>query len=141
MKFIFALFLAVTLTQSAGAWTFRPAFNKPQSKSITATQSTPIGTYFREPGYPSDNFHSRVMSGLSNKGYSHIAVINRSKFPLSIVTVSDGGSAPDDEIEQKLYVPSSGFAFYDDISIFNYLYIMAEDGNSPREGTVEITVW
>lgn len=142
MKSFLAFFVVLTLVaEPALAWTFRPAFNEPTSVVVEPSIATPLGTYFREPGYPSNNFNSRVMSTLNDKGYTHIQFTNEIKYPLSCTLTADGSSAPSSTVSKKIFIPSSGFNTVDDISIFKYMYCMSENGDSPREGKLKITVW
>lgn len=115
-------------------WNFRPAFNRPKSVVVNAA-STTIPTAF------SDAAGSLVLQGLSSGAFQHLMVTNYSNAPLSILTLPDVSTAPSATVTgQRLHIVSSGVAAFDDVSIFENLYIQSEEMPVTTK-KVYITVW
>jgi len=133
------LLAAVTLS----AWSLRPAFNKPTGFSFTLRGA---GTNI-PPAYCNGDIDDGTVlflckkTGLANKGYSHIAVLNQTLADISLVTSEDTSTAPSSTSGEKLYVASGGGAAWDDISVFDAIYVMSESGSSVISGKVKVTVW
>lgn len=139
MKKLNFIITAVLVLAFASAWTLRPAFNRVKSVVITARGASVIPVMFTT-GEENNASQSRVLEGLAGAGYSHLQILNDTKYPLSLVS-SESQTPPDTDVRQKLYVLSSGAASFDDVSIFDNLYIMSEAGGSVYDGTVRISVW
>lgn len=131
--------IAIAFILLCAAWNVRPAFNHPTGIIISPTASKPVPSYFTE-GKPTGSVYGQVLSTLNDKGYSHLAIINESRYPLSI-NLSATGSSLDLDSTQNLYVASSGSGAWDDISIFRYMYLMSSDGSSVYDGKIKIMVW
>lgn len=137
MKTKYKLALLVCAAVLFGAWEVRPNFNRPKSVALTVNASSIIPVMFKTR----NGIHlSNVMRDLDGKGYSHIGVISDVKHPISLAT-SEFESGNSVVSTEKLYVASSGTATYDSISVFKYLFIMSEDGNSVLDGKLKIMVW
>lgn len=116
------------------AWTTRPALNRPKSVVVNAA-STTIPTAF------SSASGSLVLQNLVGGYYQHLMVVNYSNAPLSILTLPDVSTAPSASVTgQRLHVVSSGVTAFDDISVFDNLYIQSEE-NAVTTKKVYITVW
>ena len=115
-------------------WQVRPSFNRPKSIVVSAS-STNIPTAF------SDASGSLVGQGLSGGTFQHIMVINYTNAPISFLTLPEVSSAPAASVTgQRLHVVSSGGATFDDVSIFDNLYIQSEE-SVISSGKVRINLW
>lgn len=131
LNLVMLLAVAATFLLAAAP---RGAFNRTKSVVVNAA-STTIPTAF------SNASGSLVMQNLSSGNYSHILVINETNAPVSILMLPDVSSAPAASVtSQRLHVVSSGVVAYDDISIFDNLYIQSEE-NAIATKKVRITVW
>jgi hypothetical protein len=137
MKKLFHLMGFVLIALSVGAWSVRPAFNRITSKYVTAgSGSSNIPT-----AYSTSLANSLVMTGLSGNGYSHIMVLNNTTAMISLLSTESSSSAPSSSTNQKMYVSASGTGAWDDVSVFDAVYLQSESGSSLTSGTVQIMVW
>ena len=127
----------VLLILVAAGWNYRPNFNKPRGVKLTLSSISLIPTYFKAGNSTS----GATINGLANKNYTHMQILNDTKYPLSIVTSDDRLEAPHFESTEKLFVLSSATNTWDDISIYDSIYIMTENAQSATAGTIYIEVW
>lgn len=141
------------------AWSVRPAFNQAKSISVLVNSSRNVGTYYTKviPGYltsksvAGSSVQSLVMEGLEGNGYSHIMVVNNTGSSIALVTtgennpysvpansVSGGGN---NSVSNELYVPASSSAAWDDISVFDAIYIRSRGASITSLGNIDIMVW
>lgn len=126
--------LALSMIFLTGWWGSRQAFNRPKSVVVNSA-STNIPTAF------SNASGSLVIQGLSSGNYQNIMVLNESKSPLSVLTIPEVSSAPAASVtSQRLHVVSNGIVSFDNVSVFDNLYLQSED-NVINSGKVKITVW
>ena len=114
------------------AWESRPAYNNPKSVVVNAA-TTAVPTAF------SSASGSLVLQNLVGQGYQNIKVINESKSPISFLTLPVVSAAPG-LLSQRLHIASSGIETYNNISVFDNLYIQSED-NAIAEDKIKINVW
>lgn len=134
MKKFYIGFLAVSILFLAAWSDYRPAINRPKSVVIDAS-STVVPTAF------SNAAGSLVMQDLGDKYFQHIMVLNETKSPISVLTIPEVSAAPAATVtNQRLHVASSGAAAFDDISVFDNLYIQSED-NQIGADKVKIMLW
>jgi hypothetical protein len=133
----YKLALLVTAAILLGAWQGRPNHNRPKSASIEPNGSSLIPIMYKAVD---GIHHSNVLSNLDGSNYSHIGVISTLRGPISLVT-SEFATAPSSSSTEKLHVASSASAAFDDVSVFKYLYVMSETGQSLSDGTLKIMVW
>ncbi len=142
-----------------GAWSIRPAFNQAKSISVLVDSSRNIGTYYTKviPGYltsksvPGSSIQSLVMEGLEGNGYSHLMVVNNTGSSIALVTTGEnnpytvptgsvsGGS--NDTVLNELYVGASSSAAWDDISVFDGIYVRSRGASITSLGNIDIMVW
>lgn len=130
-----ALFVLLILV--AAGWNYRPNFNRPRGVKLTLSTISLIPTYFKAGNSTS----GATIHGLANKNYTHMQILNDTKYPLSIVTSEDDLTAPHFLSTEKLFVLSSATNTWDDISIYDSVYIMTENAQSATEGTIYIEFW
>lgn len=111
----------------------RTPFNRPKSGTIVASTNN-IPTAF------TTGAGSKVLTGLKEQGYSHIMVINGSTTIISVTTTDNGTTAPSGTTTERLYVLGSQTATFDDISVFDNIYVQSE-GTAISTGTVYVQVW
>lgn len=115
-------------------WQLRQAFNRPKSVVVNAA-TTNIPTAF------SDAAGSLVMQGLSGGYYQNLMVINETNSPVSILTLPEVSTAPAATVTgERLHCVSFGATAFDNVSLFDNLYIQSED-NTVNSKKVKITVW
>lgn len=137
MKKYFFLAGMVLIALGVAAWSVRPAFNRVASAYITAgSGASNIPNY-----YTPSLTGSLVKTGLANQGYSHLMVLNNTAAMLSLISSESSSTAPANDTAQKMYVSASGTGTWDDISVFDNLYMQSESGASITSGTVQIMVW
>ena len=127
-------FVLLAATAALVAWSPRGAVNRPVSVVVDAS-STSVPTAF------SNAAGSLVLQNLVGKQYQHLKVLNLSKSPISVLTIPEVSSAPAASVTgQRLHVASGGSETFNDISIFDNLYIQSED-NAIAEDLIKINVW
>lgn len=119
----------------AAGWNYRPNFNRPRGTKITLNAVDIIPTYYKR------QTSGATISGLANQNYTHIQILNDTKYPLSLVTSEFSNVAPSFNSTEKLFVLSSGTNTWDDISIYDAVYLMSENGQSVTDGTIYIMIW
>jgi hypothetical protein len=141
-----------------GAWSVRPAFNDVKSIQVLVNSSRNIGTYYTKviPGYltaksvPGSSVQSLVLEGLSNKGYSHIMVVNNTGSSIALANVdevnpyivpSGNVNAGFDSASAQLYVSANSSAAWDDISVFDAIYVRSTGASITSLGNIDIMVW
>lgn len=131
-KLFFGLFF---ISLSVIGWQFRGAYNRPKSVVVN-TGSNTIPTAF------SNAAGSLVLQGLSSGPYQNVMVVNYTNAPLSLLTIPEVSSAPAASVTgQRLHLVSSGVTAFDNVSIFDNLYIQSEESAVSSGKKVYITVW
>lgn len=141
------------------AWSVRPPFNQMKSISVLVNSSRGIGTYYTKviPGYltsksvAGSSIQSLVMEGLEGNGYSHVMVINNTGSSIALVTTGENNpySVPqnsvsgglNNSVSNELYVPASSTAAWDDISVFDAIYVRSTGASITSLGNIDIMVW
>lgn len=115
-------------------WDWRPAYNRPVSVVVDAS-STNVPTAF------SNASGSLVLQDLTGSGYQHISVANETNSPISILTLPEVSASPGSHVTgQRLHISSLGAHAFDDVSVFDNLYVQSED-NTIVAGKIRINVW
>lgn len=122
------------------------------SQKLVNTASSQVGTSFmsNKPGFPFNpvtglatqgaSTVSLIFQNIDGSNYRHLMVVNETNYPLSVLTTTTLEALPSIVSTRKLYVISNGIGTWDDITLFNNLYIMGEGGSIPN-GTIEIIAW
>lgn len=132
------------------AWSFAPSVTPPTTVRVYTSGSALIGTYYTRfiPGYISgqssigSSVQSLVITGLANKGYSHLMVTNATGASVALVNTPyvNPYVVPTNANTNQLLVVSNNTKAWDDIPIFDAIYIKS-DGSSISSGHVDIEVW
>lgn len=142
------------------AWTPRPAFNRVASVTVFTSGSSLIPTYFtrRIPGYNTRessvgaSVQSLVMTGLANNGYSHLMVLNNTGASLTLYnTDQDLSAGPPQTVpsekagnvqgQNRFFVLANNNNSWDDLSIFDAIYIRSNGASVNTTANVDIMVW
>lgn len=153
--------LAFLAAMSSIAWSERPAGNRVASVQVYVNGSSIIPTYFtrRIPGYVTgsssvgSSVQSLIMTGLANKGYSHMMVLNNTGAslvlantdavsPFVIPTTVPLNAAGNAQSEGRFFILPNNNNAWDDLSIFDALYLRSGSGASVTAvGNIDIMVW
>ena len=107
-----------------------------------------LGRFF--PNAPQANGGSAIgmlMANVQSKGASprtHLMVINQTACLLSIIpALTENGApvVPAPTTDAKLYSVASQIGTWDEVSMFDNLFIMAEGGTSCVAGSVQASAW
>lgn len=130
-KLSFILPIMAVLFLSGFFWS---AINRPRSVVVDTATST-LPTAFTSAAT------SLKMQSLSGNYYRNIMIVNETKSPISFLTLPDVSAAPAATVtNQRMHVVSNGIAAFDNISIFDNLYLQSED-NAVNSGKIRINVW
>lgn len=109
-------------------------FRQPHSFAIVSSSNNiPVA-------FSLSNAGSIAQTGMSDKGYSHIRVINGSSTVISYVTTNAGEAAPSATSTRRVFVPANGYVVDDDMLIIDTILIQSE-GSAISSGTVYISIW
>lgn len=125
--------------------------NMPSSVSVVATSAKPIPTSFTTllPGFAStlasagSSTQSLVLTGVSGNNYSHLMVLNNtgSSVAVSLSPYSNPRVTPGDTGSSVLYVLPNTNSAWDDITVFDNVYIRSNKGATITSGNVDVMVW
>lgn len=128
--------------------------NMPSSAHILATSGKPIPTSFTTilPGFIPVNANlasvgsstqSVAINGASGNNYSHLMVLNNtgSSVALSLSPYVSPFITPGDNGSSVLYVLPNTNAAWDDITVFDRVYVRSFSGSTITSGSVTFMVW
>jgi hypothetical protein len=84
---------------------------------------------------------SRALTGLYNKGYSSLMVLNETNARISVATTDATTGPPSAATAEKVWVLAHGTASFDRFPVLDSIYIQSDDGSPITKGTVEVMVW
>lgn len=76
----------------------------------------------------------------TGKYFQHLDVTNQTDALLSIAMTSTSG-APSSSTTQKKYAVSGGGGAWDDIAVFNNIYIRSEGASLATSGFITVSIW
>lgn len=133
MKRTTVIVIALTGLALAG-WDFRNSFNRPRSVVINTATNNLKTAFDTTAG-------SLVMQNLSNGQFQNMMIINETAYPLSVLTLPEVSAAPSATVTgQRLHVVSFGSGTFDNVSIFDNMYIQSES-TTGNIGKIKINVW
>lgn len=116
----------------------------PLGSTIPLTGSQYIPTTYQRN---SSGVKGLLLSNVQGKGTSprlHLMVINQTSCLLSVVpAINENGASviPTTPSFNALYVVSSGIGTWDQISLFDNLFVRSEGGSSCAAGSVQTSAW
>ena len=142
-----ALLLLIPLSVCLIAWSNRFSSTQPASVRVVTSAAAPIGTFYAETGIGTAN-QSKVLTGLANKGYSHIMIANNTGASLALVNVSNVNPivTPSTPLNQngssvQYLVLANNTVALDDVAIFDSIYLRSDGSSVTAVGNVDVMVW
>lgn len=131
----FLMFLPlVILAGLIVAWDTAPHVDGQRSITVVAA-TTNIPPTFANTTY------SRIMTGLSGKGYKHMIVLNETGTAVSVLSWPQLTVTDNEASTHKLRIASNGAVAWDDIALYENLFLRSESGASILTGNVTAEIW